>query len=101
MEVQAIHQIFQQYARDIVVSPLKSILGECFSASGCLQVASVLGSLVTENIPPAANYQQVDPTCNGLRIPKAPLQLSVRTALVNAFAPHGTNASLILKKVDE
>ena len=64
METRAIKKVFGDHAYSIPVSSIKSMIGESFSASGALSLASVVGAMKKNLIPPTMNYAEKDPDCD-------------------------------------
>lgn len=101
MEARAIRNIFAQRTQKIPVSAIKSMVGECFSASSILQVISSLGTLNRGIIPPTINFESIDDRCNFLNIVGlngAPKKANINKILVNSFGPSGCNSSLLISK---
>jgi 3-oxoacyl-[acyl-carrier-protein] synthase II len=74
------------------------MLGECFSASGSMQVAAALAAIERQSIPPTINYQQPDPACDLNYVINQARDCRINHVLVNAFGPGGYNSSLIVSK---
>jgi len=101
METEVIKTIFGDRARDIGVSSIKSMIGESFSASGSLSLASGVGSLYHGIIPPTINYKESDPECDLDYIPNQARNHNIRTALVLSADPYGNNTAIVLGKYTE
>jgi len=98
IEAEAIKDVFGNLADKVSVSSIKSVTGECFSASGSLQVAASVGAIEKQMIPPTINYEQKDPECNLNHITNKAQERKVEKVLINAFAPSGVNSSLIISR---
>lgn len=98
IETEAIKGVFGEDAKKIYVSSVKSMLGECFSASGALQVAASLAAVEKQMIPPNINYVQKDAQCDLNYVVNKPVQARVDKVLVNSFGPSGCNSSLIISR---
>ena len=101
METNAIKMALGRIAGEIPVSSVKSMIGECFSASGAMNVASGIGMIREGFIPPTINYKEPDVRCDLDYVPNESRPARVRKVLVNAFSPTGLNASLMLGSCDE
>ncbi len=98
METAVIKDVFGKGAFGLRVSSIKSMTGECFSASGALQAAAAIGAIEKQMIPPTVNYQQKDPACDLDYVPNRSRECKVENVLINAFGPSGCNSSLIVSK---
>lgn len=97
-ETMAIKEVFNIYAKGIPVSAIKSMVGESVSASGVLQIAASIGSLIKSFIPPTLHYEEKDPLCDLDYVPCKSRELDVENILINNFGPGGNNATVIIKK---
>ena len=100
METFVIKEVFGKYAYEIPVSSVKSMVGECLSASGCLSMASAVGVLNNGIIPPTANYQERDPACDLDYVSGAARHKNVRNALVISSDPLGNNSAVVIEKYE-
>ena len=101
METEVIKTIFGERARHVAVSSIKSMIGETFSASGSLSLASAVGSLYHGIIPPTINYKESDPECDLDYIPNQARNHNIRTVLVLSADPYGNNTAIVLGKYTE
>lgn len=98
IETEAIKDVFGNQAEKISVSSIKSMIGECFSVSGSLQVAAAVGAIDRQKIPPTINYETPDPECDLNYVINEARSCKVENVLINAFGPSGCNSSLIISK---
>ncbi len=98
-ETQAIKKVFGDYAYQIPVSSIKSMVGHMLGAAGALEVA--ISALVIENslIPPTINYEVADPECDLDYVPNQPRKKEARVAMSNSFGFGGHNIVIIIKKL--
>lgn len=96
-ETTAIHRVFGTHAPKLAVSSTKSMHGHALGASGALELVAVLGAMRDGVVPPTANLDAPDPTCDLDYVPNAPRELRVRAALSNSFAFGGLNAVLAVR----
>lgn len=94
METKAIKAAFGPRAARVPVSAVKSMTGECFSASGALAVAAAVGSIAKGFVPPTVNYARPERRCDLDYVGGGSRGMDVGAVLVNAFSPTGPNASL-------
>jgi len=100
METLAIKKVFGNHAFKVPVSSIKSMMGECFSASGGLSVAAAIGALRKGFVPPTVNYQEKDPECDLDYVPNHARQKSIHNALVISSDPYGNNSAMVLGKFE-
>lgn len=98
IETEAIKEVFGSYAKQIPVSSIKSMTGECFSVSAALQLAAAVGAVKESFIPPTINYQEKDPECDLDYVPNKSRDKEIRNALISSFGPSGNNSCLIIKR---
>ena len=95
-ETRVIRQVFGEESRKIPVSSIKSMVGESFSASGSLSLASAVGVIRDGIIPPTVNYQVRDPECALDYVVNEPRKKHIRKVLITASDPYGQNSAVIL-----
>lgn len=97
LEAGAIKDVFGDAAKNIPVSSVKSMTGECFSASGSLQAVAAAESIQRQMIPPTINHADKDPACD-LNIVNKACGAKIENILINNFGPNGANSSLVISK---
>lgn len=97
-ETQAIKEVFAKNNRMPLVSSVKSMLGESFSASGAMQVASALFAINKQTAPATINYQYKDPLCDLDYVVNQPRKAKIERVLINTFGLAGRNSSLVISK---
>ncbi len=98
IESEAVKDVFGDSSNKVYVSSIKSMTGECFSASGALQAAAAVSAIERQKVPPTINYRQVDPRCDLNHVVNEARDCKVNNVLINAFGPTGNNASLVISK---
>jgi len=98
-ETNAIKGVFGDYAYDIPISSIKSMIGHTISASGAIELISTILSVQHNIIPPTINYENPDPKCDLDYVPNKSREARVDVALSNSFGFGGQNASLIVRKL--
>ena len=96
-ETLAIKQIFNDYAYQIPVSSLKSMIGHTIGAAGVIEAAITIMSIINETLTPTINYEK-DPELDLDFVPDKSRKHRIIHALSNSFAFGGHNASIVLKK---
>ena len=97
-ETVALKAVFGQDAYRLAISSNKSMTGHLTNAAGALNIVASVCAMRDEIVPPTINFEHPDPKLDLDYVPNQARQLSVRAALVNAFAFGGTNASLVLRR---
>lgn len=98
-ESNAIKTVFGDYAYNIPVSSIKSMIGQPFAAAGALQVVASCLTLQDDLIPPTINYTTPDPLCDLDYVPNRARRARVRDVLVHAHGIGGSGAALVLEEV--
>ncbi len=101
METRAIKKVFGDHAYSIPVSSIKSMIGESFSASGALSLASVVGAMKKNLIPPTMNYAEKDPDCDLDYVLNKAREKIINNVLITAVDPYGQNTALILSRFNK
>lgn len=100
IETMAIKMVFGDHARRLAVSSTKSMTGHLLGAAGGLETAICALTVHDQAIPPTINYETPDPECDLDYVPNEARRTPVRYVLSNSFGFGGTNACLILKKME-
>jgi 3-oxoacyl-[acyl-carrier-protein] synthase II len=95
-ETAAIKRTFGRHARCIPVSSIKSMCGQALAASGAIQVVTTCLAIRDNIVPPTANYDVPDPSCDLDYVPNQARVVRVRHALIHAQSIGGTHAALVL-----
>jgi len=99
VEAKAICELFETRGKEIPICAVKSVVGECYGASGAMQTAAAVLSIHNSLIPPTINYEEKDPECD-VNIRNEKQVRDINTALVNSFDYSGNNSCLVLKKYE-
>jgi len=97
-ETQAIKTVFGDYAHQIPISSIKSMVGHTLGAAGALELISTILTIKHSIIPPTVNYENPHPACDLNYTPNDAVQKEVNAALSNTFGFGGHNASIAVKK---
>jgi len=101
IETRAIKAVFGAHAHGgLLVSSTKSMHGHLLGAAGGFEAAVCALALERGVLPPTINLDDPDPECDLDYIPHTPRKVQVAYALNNSFGFGGTNASLLLRRVD-
>ena len=82
------------------VVSMKSMMGHTMGAAGSLEAIGAILTLGEGIIPPTVNLETPDPECDLDYVPGQARRQEVRTVLCNSYGFGGTNAAIILERVD-
>ena len=89
--------MFGEHAYQLAISSPKSMTGHLTAGAGGLNLIAAVCAMRDEKVSPTINYKEPDPKLDLDYVPNVARALTVRAALVNAFAFGGTNASLAVR----
>ena len=96
-ETLAIKKVFGEHAYNIPINSTKSMLGHALGASGAIEIAACVHSLLEQVLHPTINYQTPDPECDLDYVPNVARQVkNLRYVLSNSFGLGGQNASIVI-----
>jgi 3-oxoacyl-[acyl-carrier-protein] synthase II len=97
-ETQALKETLCADRTKVAVSSIKSMVGECYSASGALQVAGGVSAIQKQIVPATINYRVVDPSCDLSYVVNKSQRQPVRHVLINSVGLGGLSSSVILSR---
>ena len=100
-ETKAIRAVFGEHADKLAVSSTKSMTGHMLGAAGGAEAAISAMAIDQGVVPPTINYTTPDPECDLDYVPNEARKLEVRHALSNSFGFGGTNATLVLSRIEK
>jgi 3-oxoacyl-[acyl-carrier-protein] synthase II (EC 2.3.1.41) len=100
IETLAIKKVFKDHAYKLKISSNKSMIGHLLGAASAVEVVASVKTIETGIIPPTINLENPDPECDLDYVPNKAIQYNVRNVLSNSFGFGGTNACIILSKID-
>ena len=98
-ETVAIKRVFQDRAKQVMISSTKSQLGHLLGASGGVEFVVAVMALMNQVAPPTINLDNPDPECDLDYIPHHARSTKLEKVLSNSFGFGGHNACLIVGKV--
>jgi 3-oxoacyl-[acyl-carrier-protein] synthase II len=93
----ALGEILGDRAKEMPITALKSMTGECCGASGALQVAQAALSLHHQSIPPTLNLDEIDPELPIRNVVRESSKLESEIAMINAFNDSGNHSTIVIK----
>lgn len=100
-ETAAVKAVFGEYAKRLMISSTKSMMGHLLGASGAVEALLTALALKEGFVPPTVNYRVPDEECDLDVVPNTGRKANLRYALSNSLGFGGHNASLILKRWEE
>jgi 3-oxoacyl-[acyl-carrier-protein] synthase II len=101
IETMAIKTLFGDYAKELMISSNKSMIGHLLGAAGAVEAVATIMTVKNSIIPPTINYEFPDPECDLDYVPNAARNKEVKAALSNSFGFGGHNVSLCFKKFED
>ena len=99
-EAGAVERCFGEHAKNLSMSSTKSAVGHLLGAAGAIEAAFCALAIRDQVMPPTLNLDNPSFETVLDLIPHKAKKGRVRAAMSNSFGFGGTNASLILRKVD-
>lgn len=99
-EAGAVERAFGDHAKNLSMSSTKSAVGHLLGAAGAIEAAFCALAIRDQVMPPTLNLDNPSFETPIDLIPHKAKRGQVRAAMSNSFGFGGTNASLILRKVD-
>jgi 3-oxoacyl-[acyl-carrier-protein] synthase II len=97
IEIEAIKQTFGEYAYQMPVSSVKSMIGQPFCAAGAIQATSCVLAVKHTVIPPTINHSEPGPGCEGIDfVPNVARKQIINKAILNSYGYGGNNACLVM-----
>ncbi|MDP8260102.1 MAG: beta-ketoacyl-ACP synthase II [Candidatus Gygaella obscura] len=98
IETLAIKKVFNEYAKKLAVSSIKSMTGHLLGAAGAVEFIACCLAITNSIIPPTINYEFPDPLCDLDYVPNKARAANLDAVLSNSLGFGGHNASLVIKK---
>lgn len=99
LETLAIKRAFGERAYRVPISSTKSMTGHMMGAAGAIGAAVAVMAIGENKVPPTINLHTPDPECDLDYVPHQARDVSVQTAMVNAFGFGGHNAVLVIQEI--
>ncbi len=99
IELGAVERLLGEAAEGAVMSSTKSSIGHLLGAAGAVEAIFTILAIRDQIAPPTINLE--NPVESRINLaPNAPVKREINTALSNSFGFGGTNASLVMGKVE-
>jgi len=99
-ETLAIKTVFEESAKDLIVSSTKSMTGHLLGAAGAIEAIFSILAIRDSICPPTINLEEPDEGCDLNYSANQASQKDISYTLSNSFGFGGTNASLIFCDVE-
>lgn len=97
-ETAAIHQVFGDHAKNLMVSSTKSMTGHLLGASGAVEAMFSVLALKDGYVPATINYQVPDSACDLDIVPNEGRQADIKVAISDSLGFGGHNTCLVFQK---
>lgn len=102
IELGAVKRLFGNAIADVSMSSTKSAIGHLLGGAGAVETIFCILAIRDQIVPPTLNLDNPDEGTDGVDlVPHVARKRTVRAALNNSFGFGGTNASLIVKAVED
>lgn len=98
-EIAVIKRVFGRHAYAMSISSIKGVTGNPLAAAGPFQIVACALGFRNQTVPPTANYQFPDPTCDLDVVPNRSRRTKLSRALVNVRGLGGSASTLMLERV--
>lgn len=98
-ETYAIKSVFNEQAKQVLVSSTKSMTGHLLGAAGAVEAIFSVLALRDGCVPPTINLDNPDENCDLDYVAHEARQIALSAVLCNSFGFGGTNGSLLFTKV--
>ena len=98
LETLAIKNVFEDYAKEINISSIKSMTGYLLGAAGGIEAIATVMAIKEGIIPPTINYDNPDEECDLNYTANKAVKRDINYALSNSLGFGGHNASILIKK---
>ena len=97
-ETRAIKNVFEENAKNIPISSIKSMTGHLLGAAGAVESIACIKALQEGFIPPTIGYSESEEELDLDYVPNIGREADVKYAINNSLGFGGHNASLLFKK---
>ncbi len=98
IETQVIQDVFRN---NTLISAVKSMIGETFSAAGAMALSASIGGIIKKFIPPTMNYLEKEPGSSLNIVANEAKKKDINNVLVLSSDPLGNNTALIINRFSD
>ncbi len=98
-ETRALHLVFGDHAKKLLVSSTKAMHGHTLGAAGALEASAAVLSMTNGFVPPTINYTEPDPECDLDYVPNVARNAEFEYSISESFAFGGLNAVLVFRRI--
>jgi len=101
IETKAIKAVFEDNAKNVPASSVKSMLGHLIGAAGAAELITCVLAIRDNILPPTMNLNDPDPALDLDYVPNKPRKAAVNIAMNESFGFGGQNNVVIIKRYEE
>jgi 3-oxoacyl-[acyl-carrier-protein] synthase II len=102
LELGAVRRLFGDAIGGVSMSSTKSATGHLLGGAGAVETIFCILAMRDQIVPPTLNLDDPSESCEGVDlVPLKAKKRTVRAALNNSFGFGGTNASLVVRKIED
>jgi 3-oxoacyl-[acyl-carrier-protein] synthase II len=102
LELGAVRRLFGDAISGVSMSSTKSAIGHLLGGAGAVETIFCILAIRDQIVPPTLNLDNPSDSCEGVDlVPHVAKKRTVRAALNNSFGFGGTNASLVVRRLDD
>ncbi len=102
LELGAVRRLFGDAIQTVSMSSTKSAIGHLLGGAGAVEAIFCILAIRDQIVPPTLNLDNPSDSCEGVDlVPHTAKRRKVRAVLNNSFGFGGTNASLVLRALDD
>ena len=102
LELGAVRRLFGDAIQTVSMSSTKSAIGHLLGGAGAVEAIFCILAIRDQIVPPTLNLDNPSDSCEGVDlVPHTAKPRKVRAVLNNSFGFGGTNASLVLRALDD
>ncbi|MBL7107142.1 MAG: beta-ketoacyl-[acyl-carrier-protein] synthase family protein [Phycisphaerae bacterium] len=101
IETKAVKGVFGDYAKNVPLSSIKSMMGHLIGATGAAETISCVMAFRENTIPPTMNLHDADPELDLDYVPNEPRKAELNYIIKESFGFGGQNNVLVLKRYED
>ena len=102
LELGAVRRLFGDAIQTVSMSSTKSAIGHLLGGAGAVEAIFCILAIRDQIVPPTLNLDNPSDSCEGVDlVPHTAKRRKVRAVLNNSFGFGGTNASLVMRALDD